>query len=183
MVATLSPTQPVAPVDPASIPFEERRQDHLHEMRRRVPAHLERLAWPAERLRTEREARLRDLIRVARDRSPWHRDRLGDLNPDDVGEGELARLPVMTKRDLMANFDRIVTEPRLTLDRVEGHLFGLTTDSYLLDRFHAVASGGSSGQRGVFVWDWESWADCYLSCLRYTIREQSRNPEQSRRPM
>jgi phenylacetate-CoA ligase len=162
---------------------EPRRQEHLLEMRRRVPAHLERLTWPAEQLRSEREARLRDLIRVARDRSPWHRERLGHVDLDKLGEEDLARVPVMTKDDLMAHFDRIVTDRRVTLDRVESHLAGLTTDAYLLDEFHAVASGGSSGTRGVFVYGWESWADCYLSCLRYVIRERLRAPEPPRGPM
>jgi phenylacetate-coenzyme A ligase PaaK-like adenylate-forming protein len=113
----------------------------------------------------------------------WHRERLGHLNVDEFGERDLATIPVMTKDDLMAHFDRIVTDPRLTLDLVESHLAGLTADAYLLDRFHAVASGGSSGHRGVFVYDWESWADCFLSCMRYVIRERLQRPELSQRPM
>jgi phenylacetate-coenzyme A ligase PaaK-like adenylate-forming protein len=89
----------------------------------------------------------------------------------------------MTKHDLMSNYDRIVTDPRLTLDVIETHLDGLKSDAYLFDRFHAVASGGSSGHRGVFVYDWESWADCYLSCLRYSVRNRLRNPDLMRRPL
>lgn len=164
-------------------PYESRRQEHLQAMRSRVPAHLERLGWPAARLRTEREVRLRQLVRIAQERSPWHRERLGHLSPSNLGEDDLAGVPVMTKQDLMTNFDRIVTDPRLTLDLVESHLDGLKTDVYLLDRFHAVASGGSSGQRGVFVYDWESWADCFLSCLRYSVRSRLQQPELMRRPM
>jgi phenylacetate-coenzyme A ligase PaaK-like adenylate-forming protein len=164
-------------------PYEALRREHFQEMRRRVPAHLERLAWPAERLRAERQARLRELVRVARERSPWHRERLGHLDPAALGEANLSDIPPMTKGDLMANFDRIVTDPRITLDRVETHLAGLSRDDYLLDRFHAVASGGSSGQRGVFVYDWESWADCFLGCMRYTFREQFRNPAPPQGPM
>ncbi|MGH2557587.1 MAG: phenylacetate--CoA ligase family protein [Thermomicrobiales bacterium] len=161
--------------------YESRRQEHLGEMRRRVPAHLERLAWPAARLQAERDARLRDLIRIARERSSWHRERLGHLILDDFGADDLSRIPVMTKHDLMANFDQIVTDPRVTLNAIESHLVHLIADNYLFDRFHPVASGGSSGQRGVFVYDWESWADCYLSCLRYVIRLQG--PASTQRPM
>src|SRR5262245_19527 len=131
-----------------SIPYEVLRQEHLREMRDRLPAHLERLDWPVERLRAERETRLRMLVGIARERSPWHRARLDHLDPNDLRESDLARIPPMTKTDLMANFDQIVTDPRLTLELVEKHLAGLTGDAYLLDRYHAVASGGSSGQRG-----------------------------------
>jgi phenylacetate-coenzyme A ligase PaaK-like adenylate-forming protein len=183
MVTTLMMTNVGDVPDRGPIPFETRRREHLQEMRQRVPTHLERLAWSAERLRAEREARLRELVRIARDRSPWHHERLKHLDLGTLGEDDLARIPVMTKHDLMTHFDRIVTDPRLTLNRVEAHLDVLTTDDYLLDRFHAIASGGSSGQRGVFVYDWESWADCYLSCLRYTIREQLQDPEAVHRRM
>jgi phenylacetate-coenzyme A ligase PaaK-like adenylate-forming protein len=151
-------------------------------MRQRVPAHLERLTWPAERLRVDRNVRLRELVQVAQEGSPWHRERLGHLDPAKLSEADLAVIPPMSKEDLMANFDRIVTDHRLTLDRVELHLAGLTSDAYLLDRFHAVASGGSSGQRGVFVYDWESWADCFLSCMRYMLLDRFRQQELPRRP-
>ena len=183
MVTTLTTTNFGDVPDRGPLPFEIRRLEHLQEMRRRVPMHLERMAWSAEQLRGERQTRLRALVRIARDRSLWHRKRLEHLDLETFGEDDLARIPVMTKHDLMTHFDRIVTDPRLTLNQVEAHLDGLTTDGYLLDRFHAVASGGSSGQRGVFVYDWESWADCYLSFLRYTIRERLQDPKAARRPM
>jgi len=60
----------------------------------------------------------------------------------------------MTKDDLMANWDRVVTDRRLTLDLVEGHLAALESDAYLFDQVHAVASGGSTGRRGIFVYGW-----------------------------
>jgi phenylacetate-CoA ligase len=162
--------------------YETRRQEHLTAMRQRVPAHLERLGWPQERLKEDREARLRELIRIARERSPWHRERLGHLNLDQHEEKDLSSIPVMTKHDLMTNYDQIVTEPDITLDLVESHLATLTSDAYLNERFHAVASGGSSGQRGVFVYDWNSWADCFLSILRYSIRTRLQHPELMQRP-
>ena len=76
----------------------------------------------------------------------------------------------MTKDDLMAHFDEIVTDRRLTRDAVEAHLDGLTTDAYLLDEFHACASGGSSGRRGAFVFDFDGWVYPFASYLRFSIR-------------
>src|SRR5215207_8580098 len=73
--------------------YETRRQLHLQEMRSRVPAHLERLSWPAERLRIEREARLRQLVRIAQQRSAWHRERLGQVKADELAEDDLVSLP------------------------------------------------------------------------------------------
>jgi phenylacetate-coenzyme A ligase PaaK-like adenylate-forming protein len=76
----------------------------------------------------------------------------------------------MTKHDLMADFDRIVTDPRLTLSLVEDHMASIRGDAYLLGRYHAVASGGSSGRRGVFLYDWEGWRECHLGFWRHLLR-------------
>ena|SRR5215217_2355895 len=80
--------------------------------------HVQRLRWPAERLAAERRDRLRDLLRVARASSPWHRERLAGVGPDGFEEADLAGLPPMTKDDLMANWDQVVTDRRLTLGLV-----------------------------------------------------------------
>ena len=150
--------------------YETLRARHLAEAMALVPEHLERIMWPAERLQAERQLRLSALLRVALKRSRWHRERLGDLDPDRLTEEDLPRLPVMTKDDVMANFDSIVTDRRLSLDLVESHLATLTKDAYLLDHYHAVASGGSSGRRGIFVYDWNAWTLCYLSLRRHGLR-------------
>ncbi len=178
-----SASRPCPTPDTGAEVYEALRLQHLHDLQLRVPAHLERLAWPADRLRAEREARFRFLLRHAREHSAWHRERLAHLDLETVGEDHLAQIPPMTKDDLMAHFDEIVTEPRLTLDLVESHLASLTSDAYLLGRYHAVASGGSSGLRGVFVYGWESWADLYLSIARYLLRDRLLDAEHRGTPM
>ena len=88
----------------------------------------------------------------------------------------------MTKSDLMDNFDDIVTDRRLTLDVCERHVDALHADAYLLDEFHVVASGGSSGRRGVFVYGWDAWALCYSSITRFPARDRMLHPELDGRP-
>jgi phenylacetate-coenzyme A ligase PaaK-like adenylate-forming protein len=58
----------------------------------------------------------------------------------------------------------------------------LTTDSYFLGDLHAVASGGSSGVRGVFVWDWEGWTAVRLVALRQQLADRLSDPELASRP-
>jgi len=149
-----------------STSYENLRQQHVREFVARLPEELKHLDWTAEEVRAERERRLRILIKTAKERSPWHRERLTGIDPERLRDEDLASLPTMTKADLMANWDAIVTDRRLTLEKVEEHLAGLTTDSYLLDHFHAVASSGSTGPRGVFVYDWEGWLVTGLVSLR-----------------
>jgi phenylacetate-coenzyme A ligase PaaK-like adenylate-forming protein len=57
----------------------------------------------------------------------------------------------------MDNFDAIVTDPRLTRDVVDAHVEELPENLYLFERFLVCASGGSSGRRGVFVYDREAF--------------------------
>ena len=59
--------------------YEDLRQRHLVTLMTLMPEHVQRLRWPADRLRQERRDRLRDLLRVARASSPWHRERLAGV--------------------------------------------------------------------------------------------------------
>ena len=89
----------------------------------------------------------------------------------------------MTKADVMENFDQIVIDDRLSLGLVNDHLQTLNSGSYLLDGYTAVTSGGSTGERGVFVYDWNGWATFWMGCLRYLLRAKRSDPELASRPM
>jgi hypothetical protein len=67
----------------------------------------------------EREHRRRILLTTAKARSPWHRERLRDVDAATFTEADLPSLPTMTKADLMDNFEAVVTDPRLTRDLVD----------------------------------------------------------------
>ena len=162
--------------------YDATRQRHTAAMFGRVGAHIERLAWPAARLREERAVGLRSLLATATERSPWHRERLGDIDLAALDEDTLPTLPVMTKADLMEHFDAIVTDPRVTLQEVNAHIESLETDAYFLEDLHAVASGGSSGVRGAFVWGWDAWAEVQLALLRRQISDRLADPELASSP-
>ena len=163
--------------------YETQRQRHLTYAMALAPRLIERLDWPADRLAAHRAQRLREVVRDAIDRSPWHRERLPDVDPDRLDEASLRELPPMTKTDLMENFDRIVTDDRLSLELVNDHLETVTTGSYLLDGYTAVTSGGSTGERGVFVYDWEGWATFWVSCSATCCAPSGRSPSSQSRPV
>jgi len=91
----------------------------------------------------------------------------------------------MTKDDLMDHFDEIVTDRRFRLDVIDHHLDGLTAGGggYLFDRYTAIASSGSSGRRGVFVYDWEEWAVYYLGLHRQLLRAIRDDPSRYPAPV
>jgi phenylacetate-CoA ligase len=162
--------------------YEETRQRHIEHLLSQFAEHFERVGWSAERLREERTARLCDLVRVAVERSAWHRTRLGDVNLATLDEDTLRELPVMTKHDLMGSFDEIVTNPAVRLADVNTHIASLDSDAYFRGDLHAVASGGSSGVRGVFVWGWDAWATVQLTALRRSLLDRISDPELASRP-
>ncbi len=156
---------------PVSADYEELQRRHRADAQSLLPEYVDRLSWSADRLRGERRDRLRELVRVARAGSSWHRRRLDGFDPQRLTEADLQDIPPMTKADLMENWDEIVTDPRLSLDLVNAHLERIETDEYLLGQYHAVASGGSSGRRGVFVYDWDGWMSIYLNVARLSQQQ------------
>lgn len=132
-----------------------------------LPGHIERLGWDAGRLAAHQRDRLRALLARAITRSPFHAARLRGVDPDRFELADLARLPVMTKAEMMADFDAVPTDRRLTRDLVERHLAGVVTDpSLLLGGYVGLVSGGSTGQRGLFVQTVGEYAEFVASVTR-----------------
>jgi len=71
------------PVETSPMDYEALRLRHLVDMRSHIPTLVERFDWPAERLKADREARLRKLVTHAKAHSAWHR-RPRPPPPDEV---------------------------------------------------------------------------------------------------
>ena len=137
---------------------------------RQMPEHIGRLGWDAGRLAGCQRDRLRALLARAIAGSPFHAARLRGVDPDRFELADLARLPVMTKADMMENFDAATTDRRLTRDLVERHLArSVSEPSLLLGDYVVLVSGGSSGQRGLFVQTAEEYAEFAASVTRRAL--------------
>jgi phenylacetate-coenzyme A ligase PaaK-like adenylate-forming protein len=158
------------------ISYEQLRQRHIADALRLAPEMIEAMEWSEERLVAERRRRLRKLVLSARSRSRWHGARLAGVDVDRLDEITLRQLPVMTKHDLMEHFDEVVTDDRLRLDVVNRYLEDPVSAGYLLGHYHAIASSGSTGRRGVFVYDWREWAEFYLGVYRRLHCALARDP-------
>jgi len=150
--------------------YEQLRSTHLGEYTALLPAFIDEAYAPSGVIAARRLGRLRYFLRVAKERSAWYAKRLHAIDPDSATVESLRSIPPMTKLDLMANFDAILTDSRLSRTIVEDYLESLADDSYLLEEFHVVASGGSSGVRGVFVYDWAGWRTAAMLMRRFRTR-------------
>ena len=137
------------------------------ELLARIPEHLERLSWSADRIGAAQRDGLRRLLAHAVAHSPFHRQRLAGTDLAGIGPGDLASLPVMTKTDMMATIEDVFTDRQLTLAAIEQAL-AATGDQPVpvLGRYMALATGGSTGQRGVFIFDPAAKAQFILSIIR-----------------
>jgi phenylacetate-CoA ligase len=136
-----------------------------------LPA-MDRLGWDAGQLDAHRRAALAKTLAHAAERSPWHATRLSALGADvgHVEPDDLAELPTMSKRDLMANWDDIVTDERLDLASARAHLARLDIDGLdlLVDEYHVLTTGGSTGEPGVFCWSLDEVLTWGASVSRFT---------------
>ncbi len=96
--------------------------------------------------------------------SPYYRETIGS----QVARGaRLEDLPVLTKRTLMSEFDRIVTDSRVRLADIERHLASDRAGDLLFGEYRACATGGTSGERGVVVYDRQGWASILANAIRF----------------
>ena len=138
----------------------------------RLPAHIARLDWRADQLAEFQRTSLRALLHHAAEHSPFHAARLAaaGLTRTDIEKFELsdlAKLPVMTKTEMMADFDTVVTDRRLTRALVERHVTDSGTEpSLILGDYVCLASGGSSGLRGTYLQTPEEYVEFGTTCFR-----------------
>jgi phenylacetate-CoA ligase len=132
-----------------------------------LPAHFERMSLDAGQLRDWQRDRLRRLLAAAIARSPFHARRLHGVDPERFELADLPGLPVMTKTQMMDHFDDLISGQVLTRTAAENAL-AATGDQPrpLPGGYLCMATGGSSGQRGVFAYDQAGVAECVSLIFR-----------------
>src|SRR5947199_18054 len=103
---------------------------------------------PEEMLALQR-SRLRRLLRHAVRHSPFYRERLRGI---DVERCSLRDLPTLTKAEMMARFDDVVTDRRVTRAGVEDFIADpANLGRYYLGRYAVCHTSGSQGQPALVV--------------------------------
>ncbi len=123
------------------------------------------LTWNSERIQRAQRDGLQALLRHAVEHSPFHRRRLAGIDVTTIEPGDLSALPVMTKSQMMDEIDDVFTDRRLHCRDVEAALADTGAQPIaILDDYVALASGGCSGRRGLFVFDRSAMAS-YITAL------------------
>jgi phenylacetate-coenzyme A ligase PaaK-like adenylate-forming protein len=140
------------------------------EFRARLPEHIGRLRWSPGQIAAHQQRELRRVLSHARACSPFYARRLAGIDLDRFTPADLPRLPTLSKAEMMAAFDEVTTDRRLTLRRVEAELARTAELPRLLEgEYVCLASGGSSGLRGIFVWHWQDLCEFALGLMRTAL--------------
>ena len=78
----------------------------------------------------------------------------------------LADLPILTKSTMMENFDDLVTDRSIRLSQIEDFLCQGPGASLYQGRYVALATSGSTGLRGIFLFDSREWLHSLASIAR-----------------
>ena len=117
--------------------------------------------WTRELLEAHQADALRNLREYAYAHSPFYQRFHYGLTGAPLQE-----LPVLTKAMVMENFDELVTDRAIRLEGVKAHLKNLTGDERFLRRYRVIATSGSSGHPGVFLFNRAEWITVLASFAR-----------------
>ena len=108
-------------------------------------------------LEAQQLTKFRKLVALAYERSPFYRAII-DERSLDLDDCHPTDFPVLTKQLVAHNFDRILTDRRLSRSRIEEFLSRSSDPAELLDgKFHVLHSSGTSGASTCMVYSHEAW--------------------------
>ncbi len=117
--------------------------------------------WTSQQLEVHQTNALRSLRRYAYAHSPFYQ-----RFHQGLVDAPLQELPVLTKAIMMEHFDELVTDRAIRLQEVKAHVANLTSDERFLGHYRAIATSGSSGHPGVFLFNDTEWATVLASFAR-----------------
>lgn len=159
--------------------FDDIMKNVWADVRALMPEHVERLSWSREQVRGHQTKQLRKLLRVAKDKTKYYGEILADIDVDNFAPEDLHSLPPHDKIAHMDRWDEFVAVPDVTYEQAEAHLEklrrGEITNPFFDKKYLFVSTGGSTGKRGMFLWDMNflRQIDCYI--YRCLVNDEQKN--------
>ena len=120
-----------------------------------------REGWERDRLEEYQASALTQLRAHTYKHSPFYRK-----HHEGLESAPLNQLPIVTKQQLMASYDDVVTDPAITHDDLQRHLLGKHDDELFNDKYIVCATSGTSGTPGLFPYSEAEWAVLLASFAR-----------------
>jgi len=139
--------------------------DGVHQPNLAIAHSWDRERWTPSGLTALQQERLGAILGHATSSSRYYREVIGNTGNREIA---LRELPILTRKTLMDEFDRILCSRRLSLDVIERHRNGDTADEPLFDKFRIFSSGARTGQPATAVYDRHAW-DLSLAGMRRAL--------------
>lgn len=129
-----------------------------------------------ERMGKLQRKRLRKILHYAYCHSRYYREKINEsgIGPQNIDTVPLDRFPSLDKKELMENFDSLVTVSDLTQKELRRF------DEYekkdrrpFRSKYHIVHSSGSTGKPGYFVYDKRAWNTMLVGIIRAALWDMS----------
>lgn len=118
-------------------------------LRRKLRKHED---WTRANLEQHINKALKELRIYAYSQSPFYKK-----FHEGLMNRPLRELPVLTKVELMKNWDDIITDRSVKLVDVQNFLKKLQGDRLFKNRYYVNSTAGSSGLKGIFIYNLEEW--------------------------
>lgn len=101
------------------------------------------------------QVRLAEMVDFARKNSPYYRELYQNL-PEQVEDSTY--LPVTSKKELIEHFNDVVTDPEVTIDKVQAFIDKPEqVGEYFLGKYTVATTSGTTGRKGIFLIDGRSF--------------------------
>jgi len=106
--------------------------------------------YSRDKLAKVQNDRLKKLVGFAKENSPYYKELYKTVGE----EFRLEDLPPVSKPELMANFDRVLTDRHVTMERIEEYCTDLDHIGRMLDgKYLVFKTSGSTGNPAVVLYD------------------------------
>lgn len=114
---------------------------------------LGREYWSREKIQRLQNKHLESLRRYSYRYSPYYR-----ALHKGYEKAPLSELPVVSKQELMKNYDDVVTDRRVKLEQIYQHIRNQYFHKLFLNKYRVLVTSGSTGSPAVFIFDPWMWA-------------------------
>lgn len=134
-----------------------------------IPQMLRTNKFTPEQVKTLQDKRLRRLLRHAVSKSEYFRDLYRDIDLETCSTSDL---PIVTRKMMMENFDRYVTDQRLKRAEIGKWLSNKDNlDTLYLDRFIPFTTSGTTGENALVVYDQRAIDHVHAAVMARHARE------------
>ncbi|QNM05306.1 phenylacetate--CoA ligase family protein [Qiania dongpingensis] len=115
------------------------------------------------------QKKLRHMLAFAYEQSGYYRKAFeaAGITKQSIQTAPLSQFPVLTKAELLAHFDELVTVPDLTQEEMRRFDAEEAVDRKpFKGKYHVVHSSGSTGKPGYFLYDDAAWSHMLLGIIR-----------------